>query len=44
MKKQKNAQGSSGKYGTEFAIETDVQHVKLRNAQASANKNQNPGQ
>jgi small acid-soluble spore protein E (minor gamma-type SASP) len=42
--KQKNAQGSSGKYSTEFASETEVQHVKPQNAQASANKKQNSGQ
>ncbi|MGC3788268.1 gamma-type small acid-soluble spore protein [Priestia aryabhattai] len=33
------SQASSGKYGTEFASETDVQHVKRQNAQANKNKN-----
>jgi len=49
--RQQNAQsaqgqsaGAQGQFGTEFASETDAQHVRQKNQQAEARKGQNAGQ
>ncbi|AIM17265.1 MULTISPECIES: gamma-type small acid-soluble spore protein [Neobacillus] len=46
--RQQNAQsattGTTGKFGTEFAAETNAQEVKKQNQAAEARKGQNAGQ
>ena len=42
--RQQNAQSAGqGQFGSEFASETDVQHVKEANAKAEQNKAKNSG-